>query len=222
MITINLLPFELRPIKRTPLPYMASVAVLAVAIAGVALTFVANKASIAHAQRLLQQHTEELARLQPVVEEYNALSQQKNQLAEQVRTIEEIASDRTIWSRQLYNLSRLTLENQWYNGISVGTQQFQEMRKIPNPATGQLEYQPVMVPKQVLTVSGYVIPGTEGTSDMSQLALNFEEDEEFSDLFELDKASFTDTIIEETAVREFNLDYVIEGGSRPADGALTP
>jgi Tfp pilus assembly protein PilN len=209
MIRVNLLPYELRPIKRTPVPYFASAAVCALALAGVGLTYLANLAEIAGAQRLLDQHTSELTRLQPVVEEYNALSAQKNQLAEQVQTIEEIASDRTIWSRQLYNLSRLTLDNQWYKGVNVAMRQFEEQRKMPNPTTGKIEYQTVQVPKQVLTISGYVIPGSEGTSDMSPLAQGFAEDDEFAQLFELDKASFTDTIIDNTAVREFVLEYII-------------
>ena len=213
MITINLLPWELRPVKRTPLPYLLSAAVLLLALMGIGVVYAANIANVASARRLLEQHADELARLAPVVEEYNALSQQKNQLAEQVKTIDEIASDRTIWSRQLFNLSRLTLDNQWYKVINVSTRQFQEMRRIPNPATGQLEYQSVVVPKQVLTISGYVIPGAEGTSDMSPLAQRFAEDEEFSSLFELDKASFTDTVVDGTSLREFTLEYVISSGS---------
>lgn len=212
MIKVNLLPYELRPIKRTPIPYLASAAVLLLALAGVGLTYMNNRAQVADARRLLDQHTSELERLQPVVEEYNNLSQQKNQLAEQVKTIEEIAADRTIWSRQLYNLSRLALENQWYKSVTVATRQFEEQRKSPNPKTGKIEYQTVMVPKQVLTISGYVIPGQEGTSDISPLAQKLAEDEEFASLFELDKPSFTDTVIDNTGVREFVLEYVIQNG----------
>ena len=37
MITINLLPWELRPVKRTPLPYLLSAAVLLLALMGIGL-----------------------------------------------------------------------------------------------------------------------------------------------------------------------------------------
>ena len=68
MITVNLLPYELRPVKRTPLPYILSGATLILAISVVAIVFVKNIADIAGATRTLNEHKAELSRLQPVVE----------------------------------------------------------------------------------------------------------------------------------------------------------
>lgn len=214
MITINLLPFEIRPVKRTPLPYMLSVAAFFLMVAACGVVYLADIANINSAQQLYNAHVSELNTLLPVVEEYNALSDKKAQLAKQVQTIDEIASDRIIWSRQLFNLSRLAVENSWYSGITVAPKPFNEPRKVLNETTGELEYQNVVVTKQVLTLSGYVIPGPEGSSDMSPLTRRFEEDEEFSSSFQLDLPSFSDTRVNDKAVREFSLEYVYGGSEK--------
>jgi len=214
MIKVNLLPFELRPIKRTPVPYLASAAVLVCVLLGIGVVFLSDVAKIRSAQGLYNSHIAELNTLLPVVEEYNALSEKKSQLAEQVQTIDEIASDRVIWSRQLYNLSRLMLENSWYSGITVYPKTFPESRRVIDPATGAVSYKTTAVVKQVLTLSGYVIPGEQGSSDMSGLTRRFEEDEEFSGTFQLDRPSFSDTRVDGTAVREFILEYVLGGSEQ--------
>ena len=214
MITVNLLPHDLRPIKRTPLPYFLSAAAFGLVVMAIGATFIGNQAKIFSANRQLNAHQTELDQLAPIVEEYNSLTAQKSRLAEQVQTIDEIASDRIIWSRQLHNLSRLTLENQWYSGISVTSKPFEEQKPVVNAQTGQTEYQTVSVSKPVLTVSGYVIPGVEGTSDMSLLAENFAQDEEFASLFEIDKPSFEDTTFGDSGipVRKFQIEYIIHPG----------
>ena len=132
MITVNLLPYELRPVKRTPLPYFLSGATFVLAVSVVAIVFVKNIADIAGATRTLNEHKAELSRLQPIVEDYNAISEKKLKLAEQVQTINEIASDRIIWSRQLFNLNRLVPDNMWYDEIDVGVKPFTETHLVYN------------------------------------------------------------------------------------------
>lgn len=209
MITINLLPHGMRPVKRTPLPYILSVAALIAVIFGVGVVFLADTAKVLSARKALAGYQQELDALQPVVAEYNDLTEQKNQLAEQVRTIDEIASDRIIWSRQLHNLSRLVLENVWYSDISVSVKPFTETITRYNPETKRDEVVNEQIQRQVLTVAGYVIAGSDGQSDASPFTRALAEDDEFSSMFELDLPSFKDTEVENIPVRKFNLEYVV-------------
>jgi hypothetical protein len=68
MITINLLPQHLRPVKRTPLPYILGVLFLAAVLVGMAFVFVQNGVELAMARRDLEAKKAELADLQPIVE----------------------------------------------------------------------------------------------------------------------------------------------------------
>src|SRR5690606_40984203 len=103
MISINLLPVELRPIKRTPIPYIASALVAAAAVIAMGMTYTLGAAEAMSERAQLRKNQAALDKLQPVVDEYNALSAQKEKLAVQVQVIDDIARDRIIWSRQLYN-----------------------------------------------------------------------------------------------------------------------
>jgi Tfp pilus assembly protein PilN len=217
MITVNLLPYDLRPIKRTPVPYIASGAVLVLAILTMGIMFVSDLASITLAERQLDQHKQELAALEPVVQEYNALTDKKRQLHEQVVTINDISRDRIIWSRQLQNLNRLALDNMWYDTIAVQHKPFTESKNVYNPKTKQMETQTVRIERQVLTVSGYVVAGPDGQSSISPFTLATENDQEFSGLFQLDQSTFRDTSFEDVGVREFSLEYIVARGGKEND-----
>jgi len=209
MITVNLLPYEYRPVKRTPLPYIASAAVLCLTLGVMAIVYVKNVAEIAIANSQLNQHRTELAKLEPVVEEYNSISQKKLQLAEQVETINEIVSDRILWSRQLHNLNRLALENMWYDGIEVSLKPFTETKTVFDPKTKKNETITERIDRRVLTVTGYVVPGENGMPSVSPFTIATESDEEFSKMFQLDLSTFKDTMFDEVGVREFKLEYII-------------
>lgn len=217
MITINLLPYELRPIKRTPLPYIIGGAVFMMMLGVISLAFLKGAAEIADATHTLNDHKNELAKLQPVVEDYNAITQKKLSLATQVNTINEIASDRIIWSRQLYNLNRLALDNMWYTGIEVSMKPFTETTTEYNERTKKNEVVTKRIDRQVLTLSGYVIPGDDGQASVSPFTMATENDEEFADLFQLELSTFKDTLFEDVSVREFQLEYVIRHGGSQND-----
>lgn len=217
MITINLLPYELRPIKRTPLPYILSGFTLLMALGVIGLVFIKNMSDIGNANETLNQHRAELTDLQPIVEEYNGLTQKKLTLAEQVSTIDEIASGRMIWSRQLFNLNRLCLENMWYESIEVSTQAFPETRLVYNEQTKEQELKTESVPHQVLILKGYVIAGEDGQSATSPFLIASESDQEFSDVFALESQSFKDIELDEEEVREFEFMYIVGQGSSNDD-----
>ena len=90
MITINLLPLHLRPVKRTPLPHILSSGVLLLVLLLIASVYFSNMRSIANVQANLVKHQQELVALQPVVDEYNSLSEQKIAVSKQVETIHEM------------------------------------------------------------------------------------------------------------------------------------
>ena len=213
MITINLLPPELRPIKRTPVPYIVSGAILAIAILAVVAIYLQNVASIYSANASLEKHKQERDELQPIIDEANQLADKKKELQEQVEAISEITSDRIIWSEQIYHLSRLALENLWYSEIEVAprtttitVQEYDPQRKKTVPKR-------VRQTKQYLVVHGYVVPGESGRPDIGPFTVEAERDEEFTRTFTLDPNVFLlDTSFEGNAVREFGLEFLVKTG----------
>lgn len=209
MITVNLLPHELRPVKRTPLPYILSAAGALLILLLVASMYLTNRRGIAKANELLAGHQRELEELKPIVDEYNSLSEQKIGLSKQVETIDGIVNDRIIWSRQLYNLTRLAPENLWYEEIKIIPKTFPETEEFYNKQTKQTEQRTIRITKQVLAVSGYVAPGADGKMNISTFTIATESDPEFSSLFQLDQSTFKDTKFEDENVREFSLEYIL-------------
>ncbi len=212
MIRVNLLPYHLRPIKRTPVPYILSVAVLLLAVGAMAAVFLGIQGQVAVKQAELDGILNKLSDLQAVVDEYNDLENKKEQLASKIATIDEIVRDRIIWSRQLWNLSRLAPDNFWYREIRVGTKQFREKVPTFDKATKKTVMKDISVSKPILTVSGYVVATEETGVSMSPFARATEQDEEFSSLFQLETSSLKDTEFEEYPVREFSLEYVLTPG----------
>lgn len=212
MININLLPEELRPVKRTPVPYLLSALAAAMVVMAMGMIFVADAAHIASERRELAKNQKELDRLRPVVDEYNALSAQKEKLAVQVQTIDEIARDRIIWSRQLHNLNRLALKNLWYDAIQVKMKPYVETVTVYDPQQKKNVQKTERKERPVLTLSGYVVPGEDGQSSISPFTLSTDSDEEFSNLFMLDLSTFRDTEFEDVNVRSFSLEYIINPG----------
>lgn len=210
MIAINLLPEHLRPVKRTPLPYIFGFLFLAAALVGMAFVYLQNQSEIGHAYAELETNKKALEDLKPVVEAYNALEEEKRQLALKLETIHDIVRDRVIWSRQLHNINRLAPNNLWFEGISVENKPFKERVPYVDPRTGQTKEKTVRVDRPVLKLKGYVISVNGETPTISPLTLATEEDEEFSERFQLLTTAFADTTFESFPVRSFTLEYNIE------------
>ena len=215
MITINLLPIELRPVKRTPILHIASGTILVLIVLGIAFQGMINQTRISNAAEELELHSAELQELQEVVEKYNELSKMQIELSEKVNTINEIAQDRIVWSEQLYHLARLALKNFWYDSIRVGTKSMPELVITVNPDTNETTTQRVTKQVQVLTVSGFVTGGA-GSSAIAPFMIATEEDERFSRTFVLDLiGEVEDTVFEDQPVRKFELVYLVKPGGSP-------
>lgn len=212
MIKINLLPLELRPIKRTPVPYILSFLVLFIAVLAMAVLFVQIHGRIGDKRDELAKHEKELKDLEPTVTEWNGLVEMKRQLSEKTETINQIAKDRIVWSKQLWNLSRLTPGNFWYSGMKVDSTMLSEIVATVDPATGEKKETTQKRPVTYLVVSGYAIEGPDGRKEVSDLPLATENDQEFSKLFRFEELSFNDTEFSEGhyPVRKFELRYVVQ------------
>ncbi|HUW60198.1 MAG TPA: hypothetical protein VMZ06_04255 [Candidatus Bathyarchaeia archaeon] len=216
MIDINLLPWHLRPIKRSPVPYVASLLAAGLVLLALAGMSVDKQRQIGEQRAILKDSTEKLQTLQDIVDEFERLETQKVELAEKVSIINEILADRIIWSRQLWNVSRLTPDNFWFSSIAVKEKQFTETRKEMNPQTKKEEIKKITVRRPILELTGYVIEGADGTSDINPLTYNMQDDQEFSGIFQLDLPKFQDTLFESYKVRGFTLEYLINQGGRGA------
>ena len=213
MIAINLLPYDLRPIKHTPLPYVlsASVLVLAVLVMGGMWLDTRNQKNAMLAD--LAKHQEELDGLAAIVEKYNKLSEDKVRLSEKMDIIREIVNDRIIWSEQLWNLSTLTPDNFWYNHISEQEKSTKEKRQVYNAKKKMDETKTVTVKRRILELGGYVIQGENASKDIYPLTFKLEQDPEFTDTFQWGKlANVEDRLFEGYDVREFLLEYLIVKG----------
>jgi len=215
MIQINLLPHELRPIKRTPVPYILSVLVLLLALAVLGSIWMGNSNTRLERSVELQNHKTQLEELRPITEEMAQLEQQKKILEERIAVIQEIVSDRIIWSRQLWNISRLTPDNVWYSNISQSSRMTTVEKDVPDPKRkGKTIKSKVKVPQGYLILEGYVTGGVDQNLDISPLLDEFKYDEEFSALFQLDNPRLRDTTYEGRPVRAFILEYKISSKTK--------
>lgn len=219
------------------MPYLLSLLLVALVLAGIAALFVGKHAAIAATVKekaeleaefktptnILNENGERIT-LEDIVGEYNKLSQRKDKLEERITIIKEILSDRIIWSEQLHKLSALTPQNIWYQRIRVTWQTFKEKRIKTDPKTNQ----PVIDPKTkepqmemqnvkrpVLEVTGYVIGDEQGERQISPLlesTTDQQKDPEFVKQFTLMRPRLEDTEFNGFSVRKFTLEYLIESG----------
>lgn len=218
MIKINLLPHHLRPIKRSPIPYLACAGLFVAVLLYIAVSFVATQAQILSVQAELDANQAELDSLKQIVEESNQLEQLKLQLADKIETINEIVSNRIVWSRELWNLSRLKPDNFWYSEIAEASKTYSMQEPEIDPKTGKPAIDPntkkvkmktVNITRPILRVSGYVVGAEDGRSDVSPLTDALTSDPEFSRMFQLEPPSFQDTEFEGFPVKKFTLEFLI-------------
>lgn len=221
MIQINLLPAHLRPIQRTPLPYIVSVALSAAVVAGIVMMFIAQRAHLSGLRLELSSEKKALADLKPIVDEANTLAQKKLALQSRILTIQEILSDRIVWSEQLHRLAALTPENMWLNEISVVMETVTEtvieydvktQEALKDLKTGKVKTKKVRVKKPALQVTGYVINDEQGRREVNPIMQNTYDDKGFSANFTLTSPFFEDTEFNGYPVRKFMLPFSISTG----------
>ena len=225
MIGVNLLPPHLRPIQRTPLPYIGALAVLGLAIAAMISVFLSGQAAQAATQAQLTKAKADLKELEPVVQEANALTEKKLALQTKILTIQEILADRIIWSRELHRLAALAPENIWFDRVQTTVRNFKEKRQKIDSKTGEPQINPrtkeivtenITVKRPVLQVSGFAVTNEQGTAAIAPFADATAGDDDFSKTFELYTSQLKDTEFEGYGVRGFQLDFNIQSPGTPS------
>lgn len=222
MINVNLLPYHLRPVKRTPILYLLGAAAMMLVLLGIAFKWAMNIQEVRSINADLESNRQALAALEPIVQEYNDLVQQKVDLGEQLETIRAIASDRIIWSRQLWNLNKLALDNMWYDEIKVQIKNVKEQEWVYDEKEKKRKLETVTNKKNFLIVEGYVVPGDNGEAQISPMMIQSQDpNEEFANLFQIQQHSLKDTEYEDTPVRNFTLEYLIGDFEESSEGEST-
>jgi hypothetical protein len=217
MITINLLPHHLRPIKRTPLPYVLSGLVFLAVLVGCVMIFANMQGRIFALNHQLQEQQTEMASLQPVVEEFNRLNASKATLRNKIQAISDIVGDRIIWSQHLAKLAQLVPKNLWYDEIKVELKPFTEYTKELDPRTKEMVEKKIVVKRPVLVVSGYAIEDEDGNRSVNPLTSATQTDTQFATVFDFLSPAIEDTEFDGYQVRAFSLEYLIRPGGTVND-----
>jgi len=210
MIRINLLPPELRPVKRTPLPYILSFVLVFIAVVVMLGFFAETQKQIMDARAKVREHEREFDTLKGVTEEYNKLVALQFELKDKIETINEIATDRVIWSELLLKLAELAPPNFWYTGIKFERLKKRDTIIVIDEKTKKPKELPVDVWKDYLTLSGYAIPTADGNILVSLLTERAEKDEEFSALFALEEYKSTNENMDGQDVKSFEVVYLMK------------
>jgi Tfp pilus assembly protein PilN len=210
MININLLPEGMRPVKRTPLPYIISVAIVVLALVGMGAEWMLLHGKLAERKDELARVEKALAVYGDVVEDAKKLEREKQALETKTEVINEVMSDRIVWSKHLWRLSTLTPDNVWYSGIAVDTRTFQNSVPFQDPKTGEPKMRSEPVKRSVLEVKGFVVPDKDGNSQINPLTFATQNDPEFRSQFELRAPKLDYADLEGLRVRTFTLEYLIK------------
>jgi hypothetical protein len=209
MITINLLPEQLRPVNRAGWPYIVTVIAIVLCVFVCLRMFIETRNDLNTLNETYARNQEELESLRGSVDQYLALAEEKKMLANQLTTISEIASNRTIWSEQLHNLTRLALPNMWYDKIEVDTVTVTVTTEEIDPTTKKVKKTKTKVRKRVLVLEGFVAPNKSGQTSINPFTTGAEQDEEFSTMFQLEEWGTSETTFQDVDVRAFALEYEI-------------
>lgn len=217
MIKINLLPFEQRPITRTPLPHIISLAVLLAVLFFMGQTYISLNVELNTIEQQVAKQEAALDQLSATVEKYGELELQKQQLNTMVETIKTILEGRTIWSEHLHQLMVLTPDNIWYKRLRLTERRFTEEvpvldkdnKPVVDPRTGRPKLERQQTTRFILEVSGYAVDDASGMSSTATLAGNTTSDLDFSEKFQLYTSKIIDTEFNEEPVREFVFEYLI-------------
>jgi len=219
MIRINLLPYDLRPVKRTPIPYIVVISLFIVALVYGMLIFFSLFGEISKRENNINAQKSELEALASTVAEFEKLTKQKEQLSVKIQTIQEIIAGRVIWSKQLEALAVLTPANIWYTRLSVvwkmdpiwvekrdnkGNVVLDKNTKLPMRERQQVR-------RPFLEISGYVSTDPEtGERDINPLTAALQTDADFAARYDLRNTILEDVSLPEFGkVRKFKLEYVI-------------
>lgn len=119
MIEINLLPLEMRKVDRTSLKRLvstvAAIVLFSGSVIGVALSVKAYRSEVTKKAEA----TAEVARVEPVAKEYDALDAEVKGIETRIQTIEKIRTTRMRWGRKLDQLYAVLPEYVWFEKLEL-------------------------------------------------------------------------------------------------------
>lgn len=185
MINVNLLPPELRPLRRSPLPYIVVAIVGAAVILALLSMYTANQIQVANKHRQLEDLKAELQRVREAAEQVKELEAKEASIAIKDRAIKDITSDRIIWAEQLHYLARLMPGQVWLKDIEVETKSRTIMVDVPDAKEGEPKTKPKVIPYQSLKLTGYALSHAEeiGVNLVGVFVRAIEDDAQFSSIF---------------------------------------
>ncbi len=186
MIRVNLLPSDLRPVERTLVPVLGSIAVTVLILALAALNGLGLGSQISTQNEQLVQIQKELddKDLRDALEAVDDLERKKKGLADRAQAVGTIVQDQTIWSEKLMHLARIVPEDVWLKEVEVITVYDVEQQLVQKPGVKELQMEEVRIPRLALKVTGYVLPKEgSGIQKLGEFISNIENDPDFSTRF---------------------------------------
>ena len=185
MINVNLLPPELRPLRRSGLPYIIVAVAGAVVVIALLSIFMANKLTVANKDAELEGLKADLQRVRESAKQVKELEAKKASVEAKDKAIKDINSDRIVWSKQLSYLARLMPDQVWLKDIEVETKTRTETVPVPDAPEGQPQTKQVAVPYQSLKLTGYALSYKEemGVNLVGVFVKAIENDTDFTTYF---------------------------------------
>jgi len=213
MIDINLLPDELRPRPRSPLPHLMTV-VLAVAVVLYCLiSFVGKWQTISTFEKRVAELDKQIAEVHESAEAVKKLEAENRLLSAKQVAISTIMSDRIVWSKVINVLTELVPDAVWLSDLVVTSKSIPV--QVPNPDTQAVQKTVTQyVMSRKLEVTGYALSPREeeGVNHVGRFvsAMENEKDpnynQEFAALFNNPTPqSVEDKDFEDTPVKEFKI-----------------
>ena len=224
MIDINLLPVELRPRPRSPLPYLLTI-VLAVAVVIYCLiAFVGKWRTISDFEKRIIKLDEQIAEVHESAEAVKELEAGNRLLNAKQAAISTIMPDRIVWSKVIVMLAELVPEDVWLSDLAVSSKSVPI--QVPNPDSQSAQKTVTeYVSRRKLEVTGYALSlrEEEGVNHVGRFVSAMENEQdpnykpEFAALFNNpDPQSVDDAVFEDTPVKEFTIwcDIVKKGAKQ--------
>lgn len=150
----------------------------------------------------LETHMDDIA-------EYKELVAKMNLLATKLTTINEIASDRMIWSFHLNTLARLAPDNLWYDTIEDTTRSITEEIQVLDPKTNTMVKRNIKRDVPVLKIKGFISADELGQTNINPFLDILDNDPDFSSMFQFEPPKLGYKEIDKIRMRTFELNCII-------------
>jgi len=137
MIEINLLPAELRPRPRSPLPYLMTIALAIAVVMYCLIAFVGKWRTISDFENRIAELDVKIEQVRDSVNAVKQLEDNYRRLSAKRAAISTIVSDRILWSKVLYMLPQLVPDDVWLSDLKESVQNVPVTIENPDPEARQ-------------------------------------------------------------------------------------